>query len=203
MKRMKHLTQILAVLALMLVASMGMSAQTARQILDKTAAKVSNKGGFTATFRMSGGQSVSGTVAVKGNKFHAVAGGGEVWFDGKTQWAYLAQTQEVNVTTPTEAQQLRMNPYKFLSIYKSGYNMTKKNVSGGYEVHLTAQNKQRSIQELYVTVSKAYVPKAVRMRSGKSWTTITVSNFRTQSLSDATFRFNAKKYPKAEVIDLR
>lgn len=201
---MKTTIKSVVLMLALVLASMTGHAQTARQILDKTAAKVSNKGGFSASFTMgSGRQKASGTVQVKGNKFHAKVQGGEVWFDGKTQWAYMSQTEEVNVTTPTEAQQMQMNPYKFLSIYKSGYNMTKKAVGSGYEVHLTAQNKQRTVQELYITVSRAYVPISVKMRSGKSWTTITVSNFRTQTLSDATFRFNAKAHPKAEVIDLR
>lgn len=191
-------------LLVLLLLSMGLHAQTARQILDNAAAKVSNKGGASASFTMKqGNTTTSGTVQIKGNKFHATATGAELWFDGTTQWAYMTSTQEVNITTPTEAQQQQMNPYKFISLYRTGYNMTKKNVSGGYEIHLVAQNQRRTVQELYVTVSKAYVLKSIRMKSGRNWTSITVSNFRTQSLSDATFRFNASKYPRAEVIDLR
>lgn len=197
--------KVITVMLLLMVAMVpGATAQTARQILDKTAATVGNKGGASASFTMSSGKSkASGTVSIKGTKFYAKTSGAEVWYDGKTQWTYMPSTQEVNVTTPTEAQQLQMNPYKFLSIYKNGYTLTKTSVAGGYQVHLVAQNKQRSVQELYVTVSKSYQPKSVKMRSGKTWTTISVSNFRTKTLSDATFRFNAKKYPKAEVIDLR
>lgn len=192
-----------SILLLLLLAAPS-KAQTARQILDKTAALVGNKGGASASFTMTSGKTkASGTISIKGRKFYAKASGAEVWYDGKTQWAYMASTHEVNVTTPTEAQQQQMNPYTFLNIYKNGYTLTKSAVAGGWQVHLVAQNKQRSVQELYVTVSKSYQPKSIKMRSGKAWTTITVSNFRKQTLSDATFRFNAKKYPKAEVIDLR
>ena len=73
-----------------------------------------------------------------------------------------------------------------------------------YVVHLTAQNKQRSVQELYVTVNKTkYTPVQVRMREGNTWTTINISNFKAAKLPDSAFTFNAKDYPTAEVVDLR
>lgn len=191
-------------MAVMLMTAHRAGAQTARQILDKTAAMVANKGGASASFTMTSGKTkASGTVSIKGKKFYAKTSGAEVWYDGRTQWTYMPSTQEVNITTPTQAQLVQMNPYTFLSIYKSGYTLSRQAVAGGWQVHLVAQNKQRSVQELYVTVSKTYQPRSVKMRTGQAWTTITVSNFRAQKLGDATFRFNAKKYPKAEVIDLR
>ena len=127
-----------------------------------------------------------------------------MWFDGKTQWSYLKSTNEVNITTPTEAKRMKMNPYTFITMYKSGYNMGVKTSGSNYVVHLTAQNKQRSVQELYVTVNKTtYTPVQVRMKEGNTWTTINISNFKAAKLPDSTFTFNAKDYPTAEVIDLR
>ena len=59
-------------LALAIVVSLTTSAQTAKQILDKTAAAMSSKGGARANFSMSGKYgNVSGSIAVKGNKFNA------------------------------------------------------------------------------------------------------------------------------------
>ncbi len=182
----------------------GAYAQTARQILDKTAATVSGSVGFRADFRMSGSYgNVSGSVAVKGNKFNAVTPASVVWYDGKTQWTYMKKTQEVNVSTPTEAQQQSMNPYKFISLYKKGYTLTSKAVSDGWQVHLDAQNKSRSIKEMYLTISKYYKLKQVKMRQSNGWTTINITNFRKSSLPDSQFRFNSRDYPNAEVIDLR
>ena len=50
---------------------------------------------------------------------------------------------------------------------------------------------------------KSYTPSQVRYRTAKGWTTIDIRNFKQTSLSDGIFRFNAKEYPNAEVIDLR
>jgi outer membrane lipoprotein-sorting protein len=57
---------------------------------------------------------------------------------------------------------------------------------------------------MYITVNqKSHVPSQIRMKQKHGWTTINISNFKAVSLSDGTFRFNAKDYPQAEVIDLR
>lgn len=68
---------------------------------------------------------------------------------------------------------------------------------------MVAQNQKRSIKEMYITIGKNYLPRTVKMRQANGCTTITISNFKAKNLSDATFRFNAKDYPQAEVIDLR
>ena len=177
----------------------------ARQILDKTATNVNNKGGASASFKMTSGKTTtSGTIAIKGNKFRANTSEGIVWYDGKTQWTYVKNTEEVNISTPTVAQQAKMNPYKFITLYKSGYNLGMKTVGSNYEVHLTAQSKSNAIQEVYITVgSKSYLPSRVKMLQSGKWYDIIISNFKASSQSDASFKFNPRDYPDAEVIDLR
>lgn len=177
----------------------------ARKVLDKTAAVVGNASGATANFFMSGkyGKS-SGTISIKANKFVAHTSQGIVWYDGKTQWTYVKDNDEVNVTNPSEAERQAMNPYQFITLYKSGFNMAMKTVGNSYQVHLTAQNKKRTIQEMYILINKSnYKPSQVKMRQSNGWTTINISNFRNANLSDAMFRFNSKDYPNAEIIDLR
>lgn len=196
------------ILALAFVAmmSIGAMAQTAQQVLDKTAAVIGNKGGASANFNMSSSKygSASGSIAIKGNKFNARTPQAIVWFNGKTQWTYLKKTNEVNVSNPTQAQQMSMNPYTFINIYKTGYKSTLKTVGSNYVVHLVANNQKRSVAEMYITINKkTHSPSVVKMRQGNTWSTITVSNFRARSVSNSTFNFNSKECPGAEVIDLR
>lgn len=190
--------------ALVLSIVVTVSAQTARQILDKTAATMNVAGGAKANFKMSGKYgNASGSIAIKGNKFTASTPASIVWYDGKTQWTYMKKSQEVNVSRPTEAQQQALNPYKFINIYKQGYKLSATPVAGGWQVHLVAQNKARTIKEMYVTVGKNYQLKQVKMRQTNGWTTLSVTNFKKAKLSDSHFRFNSKDFPDAEVIDLR
>ena len=197
----------LSIIFMLLVLTVSISAQNAtqaRKIVDKTASIIGRKGGAVANFSISGkyGNS-SGTIAIKGNKFNAKTPQAIVWYDGKTQWTYMKKNQEVNVSTPTEAQQQSMNPYKFISIYKNGFKLGMKNVSEGWQIHLYATNQKRTIKEMYIVVGKNYLPKTIRMRQSNGWTTIKVTNFKAKNLADTMFRFNAKDFPNAEVIDLR
>lgn len=186
--------------------SLGTMAQTAQQVLDKTAAVIGNKKGATANFKMSSPKfgSASGSITIKGNKFNARTPQAIVWFNGKTQWSYMKKTNEVNVSNPTQAQQMSMNPYTFINIYKTGYTSTMKTIGSNYKVRLVAQNKKRTVQELILTIDKkSYIPSQIKMRQGNTWSTITVSNFKAKSISNSTFVFNSKDFPKAEIVDLR
>ena len=178
--------------------------QSAKQVLDKTAAIVAAKSGAKASFTIKGEQfNTSGTIAVKGKKFQATTPQATIWFDGKTQWTYLKKNDEVNVANPTEAELAAINPYNFIYMYQKGYKYTMEKKNGSFIVHLTATDK-RSIQEMYITInSKSHIPSQIRMRQQKGWTTIDISGFKQSKLSDGMFRFNSKDFPNAEVIDLR
>ena len=79
-----------------------------------------------------------------------------------------------------------------------------KSAGSNYEVRLVAQNKKRTVQELILTIDKkSYIPSQIKMRQGSTWSTITVSNFKAKSISNSTFVFNSKDFPKAEIVDLR
>ena len=182
------------------------TAQSAKEVLDKAAQAVSNKQGISAKFNISGPNfsPTNGTIYVKGKKFQATTSVATIWFDGKTQWTYMKDNNEVNVSNPSESELQALNPYNFINIYKKGFNYTMTTKGNSYEVHLTATDKKRSIQEMYITVSKSgYVPTQVKMKQKKGWTTINISNLKASKLSDSMFRFNTKDYPHAEVIDLR
>ena len=198
-----NMKKIVLVMSLLMV-SVFTFGQTAKSVLDKTAAVVSNKNGVQANFTMTGGMgNVSGTIAVKGRKFHATTPIATMWFDGKTMWTYMKKNEEVNITTPNEAQLQKINPYNFINLYKQGYDMTMSKSDKTYTVHLTAKNSNK-IQELFITVDKnTYHPTQVKMLQGKKWTVFDISNLKAQTLSDAIFTFNSKDFPSAEVIDLR
>mgnify|MGYP002624449033 CR=1 FL=1 len=186
---------------LLAVASYG---QTATSVLEKTAKTVSHKSGVQASFTISSKQygSTSGTIAIKGHKFHATTHEATVWFDGKTQWTYVKKNDEVNVNTPSAADLQAINPYNFIYMYKQGYTTTMTNSGNNYVV--TLKGKGKSISEMVITINKqTYVPSIIRMLQYKQWSTITISNFKKANLSDGMFRFNPKSYPNAEIIDLR
>lgn len=180
-------------------------AQTARSVLDKAAATITVKEGLKANFKMTASNgSTSGTLLLKGRKFHATTPIATVWFDGKTQWTYVKNNDEVNVSNPTEAQLQAINPYNFINLYKKGYNATLNKSGKDYVVHLTATDKSKKIQELFITVNKtSYHPTQVKLLQGKKWTVFDITDMKRQNIPDSQFQFNSKDFPTAEIIDLR
>ena len=179
-------------------------AQSAKEVLDKTASIVAAKSGAKASFSIKGdGFFTGGTIAIKGRKFQATTAQATVWFDGKTQWTYMRKNEEVNIANPSEAELAAINPYNFIYMYKKGYKYTMEKKNGNFIVHLKATDK-RGIQEMYITINqKTYIPSQIRMQQQKGWITINIKDFTQSKLSDGMFRFNSKDFPNAEVIDLR
>ena len=181
------------------------TAQTAKSVLDKAAANVSAKEGIRANFKMTGSHgNTSGQIAVKGRKFYATTPMATVWFDGKTQWTYMKNNDEVNISNPTEAQLQAINPYNFINLYKKGYNYTLNKSGNDYVVHLTATNANAKIKEMFISINKnSYNPNQVKLLQGKKWTIFDITDLKKQAVADSQFRFNSKDFPSAEVIDLR
>ena len=94
---MKRIYSITALLLLFTASLFAQNDAKAESILYQTAAAYRAAGAIKVTFE--GTQ--SGTLILKGNKFYLQCGGVESWFDGRTQWSYVKQNQEVNVSTPT------------------------------------------------------------------------------------------------------
>ncbi|MFR9260330.1 MAG: LolA-like putative outer membrane lipoprotein chaperone [Bacteroides cellulosilyticus] len=72
--------------------------------MDRTATAFRQAGGIQADFTVQTyakgvlqGSSV-GTIRLKGEKFLLDADGVKTWFDGRTQWSYLTNSDEVNVS---------------------------------------------------------------------------------------------------------
>ena len=182
------------------------NAQSAKSVLDKAAASVTVASGVKANFRMTTTTgNTSGTIAIKGKKFYATTPQAKIWFDGKTLWTYMANNDEVNVTTPSDSQLQVMNPYNFINMYKKGFKYTMTQSGGAFQVHLTATDALKRVQEMFITVDKkkSYEPMQVKMLQGKKWTTFDITSIKKEKIADSQFRFNSKDFPKAEIIDLR
>ena len=185
--------------------------------MDRTATAFRQAGGIQADFTVQTyakgalqGSSV-GTIRLKGEKFLLDADGVKTWFDGRTQWSYLTNSDEVNVSEPTPEELQSINPYALLSIYKQGYHMKlgKTDVYGGkpaYEVILTASDRKKDLQCVIIYVTKdTFQPLCISMtQKGGNSVAIRITSYKAgESYSDHLFTFDKKAYPTAEVIDLR
>lgn len=198
-----------------LIACHTVFAQTAMQVMDATASKIKKAGdvkvNFTATsFSGTTEQGrTSGTMCLQGKKMQLKTDDMLSWYDGKTQWSYMPQSGEVNVTNPTEREMANLNPYTFINHYKKGYKMTLKETKlrgkDVYEVHMVARYSGSLAREIYVDVAKSdYTPMCIRIKQDNDWNRITIHSIQgKQNFTDADFIFPKSEYADAEIIDLR
>lgn len=177
----------------------------ARQILDRTASALQQAGGIRATFEGSN----NGTLLMKGEKFFLDCAGISSWFDGKTQWSYVSDNEEVTVSIPTPEELQGINPYALIQSYKNGYNYQYKgkhtqNGIIGHEVKLIPEHEQ-SLKSITLFVTEKYLPIYIKVEqdNGMADEIIITSCQTNQKLNDNVFVFNKKKYPNAEIIDMR
>ena len=198
---------LIVLLSVLFVGTNLMVAQpgNAGKILDNTARVLNNKG-VKASFSITGSLSTNGSIQLKGNKFILATGKTNTWFDGRTQWSYVKSNQEVNVSTPTTKQIQNLNPYTYINCYRTEFNSKYNGISGGnYSVMLLPKNSRMGIRNVTLFISKNYQPrKIVITQSNGSRQTVIIKSFQSGlNYNDAMFKFNQKKYPKAEIIDLR
>lgn len=188
------------------------SAQNAREIMDKAAEAFRQAGGIQATFTMQmegENQASKGTICLQGDKFVLDAGGVKTWFNGHTQWSYVKANEEVNVSTPTAEELYSLNPYAWLSLYKKGFQLQLlPSTDKGYKISMVSEETQQACRHIWIELNKSsFFPLSIRIQHGASEldnVQIQIVNFRSkQHYADSFFDFHPEQYPNVEVIDLR
>ena len=184
------------------------SAQTdakAAEVLDKTLETLSQGSGIRVDFE----GTEKGFLLLRGEKFYLNNGNIQSWYDGKTQWSYVADTEEVNISHPTPEELQGVNPYFIIMRYKTDFDYTYKgkrtrNGVEGHEIILTPKHSDNR-ELIRAFISHKHQPLAMQMeKDGQTIGEINVTRYQTnQKLEDGMFRFNMSLYPNAEIIDLR
>jgi len=187
-------------------------------ILEKAGEAYNKTSGVHAEFSIemfeSGGESaaqIQGQIQLKGDKFKLDVGEMITWFDGKNQWFYLVNIQEVNLSNPTPKDLVMINPVMVFQLYKYGFDARyagekKLGTKIARQVELLPQEPYSDIQRIEVYFDKqTYQPLRIRIRNKDlSGSLINIDKYITdQKYPDAMFVFQQKAYPGAVVIDLR
>lgn len=154
-------------------------------------------------------QKMKGTFILNGNKFVLKMEGMSVFFDGKTQWSYIQEYNEVSITNPTEKELAETNPMALLQGYKekSAIRFTKQNIRpNAYGIELIPKSANESIKKIVVQVNKTnFHPLSIQLIDKNGLiSTLALSNFKVGvPTTDSTFVFDKSKYTNVEVNDLR
>ena len=215
------------ILALSLLASvtamtqpkgMGKSDVDAKRVLDDVSAKFRSFKTVSAKFNLkienAAGKvqgSKTGTVNMKGTKYRISVTGEELYSDGVTSWTFDKASNEVQINN-VDASIAAVTPQKlFTNFYDKDFlyklnGETKQGKKIMQEVELTPIDKTKPFFKVLVNIDKAskvISSTKVFEKNGNRYTYSVLSMKTNVPLSDALFVFDASKYPKVEIVDLR
>lgn len=215
--------KLLSVCTLALVyAAQTASAQTdakAKLILDGVTRKMNSMKSLKASFslKLTGGKggkvtdSKSGTIAIKGQKYHVLLSGNEIICDNKTIWNYNPDAKEVTITAFNPSEQ-SISPAKLLTNfydkeYKYKYAGEKKSGSKNcdvIELTPTDNSKQVSRVELLVDKSNSMIAGGTIWSKNGNKTEYSISNVAANAaVPDTYFTWDANAHKGVETNDLR
>ena len=190
----------------------------AKKVLDGVSAKFKSfksvLANFTYKVENAAGKTLStkkGSVTMKGPKYRINFGDQQIWCDGKTVWNYDKNANEVTVSKVESAagtitpQKLFTNFYDKDFLYKLNGEQTIKGKKV-QEIELTPVDKTKTFFKVLLYVDKANntITGAKLFEKAGNRYNYSVSNLNGKAnIADAQFVFDAKKYPGAEVVDLR
>ncbi len=206
---MNRLRSILTLLTLLLtLPSVSAAAPTASELIDEAATKLRSAKSVTIGFTATGsqeGQISKGLFTIAGDRFVIDSPEAKVWYDGKTQWAWTADGEEVNITEPTIEEVAQVNPYAILCSLRSRYKARYQGQPSARTVVLTPSMPDPPILHAVITFAANGYPSLMKLRtsSGENITINITSVTPGNDLPVSTFRFTPAKVPGAEIIDLR
>ena len=195
------------------------SAQNAKQTADVAVDKLlqtMEREAFSADFMleitdksMSQPQIATGHLTIKGRKFSLQSDEISVFFDGKTQWVYMPDVDEVSISEPDEKEISDTNPVAMLANFKaeSVVRYTNKTSSKDtYYIEMVSKNLKSDIEKVELGLNKSndnIVSINQHNRNGSTMS-LRLNNLKKGIVtSDKMFAFDKSKYPNVEINDLR
>ena len=219
---MKNLKICKLIIILMLISIYGFAQENntaAINLLDEVAAKMDKYSTLKIEFilEIDNGQSGktenhSGQAIYKNGLYKMDLMGQIIFSDGKTNWTYLKDAEEVNITSNSSKQELLVNPKNVLKNYKSEFKI--KQISDKFEknralVEIDLYPKKiddKKFSRLNLKVDKTQMQIYSIKYVGKDGVNIliTITKFvENPQIADSEVKYSDNLFPEAEVIDMR
>lgn len=143
-----------------------------------------------------------GDLTIKGDKFRMTLGANETKFDGRTQWVFVSEYNEVSITEPTKEELQEINPLAMIEYYVAKDKISQSD-DGAINFYPT-NPKESEYFRIELRLNKTNLPSrlVIHQKNGDKITLIFDSLNKTK-VSDDCFVFDVVKYPNVEVNDLR
>lgn len=178
------------------------------QLSDKTKSYTSIEAKFTNTFSSTVtdiNESQSGTLYLKDDAYRLEMEAQTIICDGETNWIYLPDDEEVNITE-IDDEENELNPSKIFTIYENGYKYKFVREDGkNYHIDLFPEESGPFTKvELFINKSKMQISSFTMIDKQGSHFKYVIDSFVTnKEMNNDFFVFKTSDYPNVDVIDLR
>lgn len=188
-------------------------------LLDEIAAKADKYNSLQVDFKMfienlqtKKRDTYSGNANYKAGFYKLDLMGQVVYSDGKTNWTYLKDAEEVNITDNSENQASMMNPKTLLKDYKNNFKV--KFIADKFEANRplveidlfpkVIDNKKYSKITLKIDKTKKQIY-SIRYvgKDGVSYLIEITKFIENPTIPDGQIKYSDNLYPDAEIIDMR
>lgn len=156
------------------------------------------------------GDKQKGSIILKGKKYKLDIAGQEIVNDGVTNWSYLKDANEIQVSDATESTDA-ISPANIFTLYEKGFlsKFVDEKTEGAktlLNIELTPTDKSKKIFKIKLSIDKIdrwVVNARIFDKNGNHYVYVVDKFTPNFSAPDALFTMDAKAHPKAEFIDLR
>jgi outer membrane lipoprotein-sorting protein len=152
-------------------------------------------------------ESDSGLLQLKGNKFKLSLLGNETYYDGETQWVFMTEEKEVNISTPDLSEEMSLSPQSIFTMYEKGFRFKILSQDGDLSsIEMFPDNRELPFFKVLLVLNTSlntFVEVVAYGRDGTDTRVIIDEMEKGLNLKDDVFVFNSTTYPDVEIIDMR
>ena len=155
--------------------------------------------------------SVNGNLKTRDKRFVLTTSFATMNFDGTNLYIYQPDVNEITISSPAESEISDMDPTQIMSMYSEGYQIPKPEYSteNGKKIAIVSlypEDKAEDFHRLSLKIDLSnYCPLQITTY-GKNGMTNTIDILKidtNKNFSEKELIFDLKKYPKAQIIDIR
>ncbi len=203
------------ILFLLLTCTSVFAQNGAKDILDKSAAKIKAYPAVEIEFSLimenkeeDIREEHQGKAYMKGSLYKLEVMDVVNYYDGKNIYTYMPEAQEVNLKNPSDEEEEMLNPTKIFNIHNTGFKQKLISNTGGIayiELYPNDLNKNFIKIGIWVKTSDSSIQKVESFGKDGNNLIIKIKSLKqpTQLPTDSFFKFDPAQHPEVEIVDMR
>ena len=151
-------------------------------------------------------QQDDGIIRLDGNKYALIMDNMKVWCNGKVQWSYMADIDEIYITDAASDEAQNLSPLGVMEMYRTGYSSSIKKVGNTTVVTLDSMAADAEIGkvELCFPDSGHRLGSMTVYMNGQGRVEVQLKNYSAKcKFGKKQYECQLNEFPSAEVVDMR